>query len=788
MMKFLAILLAIVSSSTLTYHKILEANGLCEFVDFDDAGCSGLKDALIKDGYTAGACPSTHAKTNCDAAVAEELKSVEALGKMIYGVFCGLNFDLVTHNYACGESRESRRMETYHEVDDLGRCTSLQFDADKCSGLKEDLESTAEEHEYSSGLCPTTYSKSNCDTATLGSSEVALAVVERHYGAFCDKDAGDFTLNMACAETSSETPTIVETLHQIDASGTLCYHTSIYDTACPELSEELKRDAGYISGPCPSTYARSQCHSTIQPELDAVSLMATGFLHIVCKLDVAHFTYSYGCAETRTFHAASSQMSLPDARAYCKGRNDLLAVPRGLSETYAIRALLPSGDVRAWLGLSQDSEMNWISDDTTSHLAWTNWKAEEGNDKFGEKAGAAMVWQKDWKGEWYDMVNDDGRLHYAVCVEVPVEARMRTFHKFDASGDLCTYVDFDRLECTDLTKALEDEGYTPGHCPSTHTESFCTSTAQKEMMPVVILGKSIFSVYCDFDFDDITYGYGCAKGSSAPKCPAECANAIAADASTVTDSHFCSTTMTGLKNGNKHVFPEACNDLGERTVGFCMAEIYQKCVEGSENLRCPLLEYGLPPVLKDCEPETCGEWKEAVDTGCAKEASTCLKDEMQGKLGCTKDGKDLVISSLAPCGDAKRCAKSGKEFCHFDDSLLGSEGRCELCSHTLCAHLTNDKAKKECEAICGQDDCTSGKGCLATCGSKKPATCKQLKSTMESPTGCGKSCNQCYVDLYNAKLGCTGGDKVQSRIDGDSDSCASLSILMLATVAIFCWI
>merc|ERR1719336_2556213 len=302
------------------------------------------------------------------------------------------------------------------------------------------------------------------------------------------------------------------------------------------------------------------------------------------------------------------------------------------------------------------------------------------------------------------------------------------------------------------------------------------------MMPVVILGKSIFSVYCDFDFDDITYGYGCAKGSSAPKCPAECANAIAADASTVTDSHFCSTTMSGLKNGDKHVFPEACNDLGERTVGFCMAEIYQKCVEGSENLRCPLLEYGLPPVLKDCEPKTCGEWKEAVDTGCAKEASTCLKDEMQGKLGCTIDGKELKVSSSAPCGKTKSCTKNG-EFCSFDDKL--EKGTCELCSLSLCALLTNEKAKVECLKACGEDDCTAGPGCDDSC-ERTAKTCMQLKNVMESPNGCGRTCNQCYIDVHNARLGCEGKLKVQSRIDGDSAS--TLSILMLASIAIFLWI
>jgi len=48
-------------------------------------------------------------------------------------------------------------------------------------------------------------------------------------------------------------------------------------------------------------------------------------------------------------------------------------------------------------------------------MGWTNWKSGEGNDRRGVTAGAAMVWQSGWSGEWYDMPNYDGRVHYVVC-------------------------------------------------------------------------------------------------------------------------------------------------------------------------------------------------------------------------------------------------------------------------------------------------------------------------------------------------------------------------------------
>jgi len=359
------------------------------------------------------------------------------------------------------------------------------------------------------------------------------------------------------------------------------------------------------------------------------------------------------------------------------------------------------------------------------------------------------------------------------------EPRMKTFHKIDASNGLCVMVDFDRFECNDLSNVLaKEDGFIPGPCPSSHTKDNCDSTTRFELDAVALVGRIIYSVYCDLDTDDVTYDYFCEAGSNAPKCPKECADAIAAADK---DAEFCSTIMNELPKGKKHAFPDACSDLGEMTVGLCMPELYEKCVPGSDDYLCPIPEYGLPPVLKDCKPTTCEEWKEAVDTGCAKDVSACLKDEMQGNLECTKHGKKLTKSSSTPCSKSKACAKSG-EFCYFDDEL--ETGECGLCSFYFCEHLSNDKAKAECRKTCNPD-CTTDLGCDRTC-KREPETCKQLKDTMESATGCGKTCNQCYIDLYNAKLECKGGDKVQSRMDGDSAS--SLSILMLATVAVFLWV
>jgi len=553
MIKFIAILLVVASSSTTFYHKLDEKNNMCSQAAFDVAECSDLKAAVEEEGFTAGPCPGI-AQVSCSHSQEEELKILELAWKLTFSAFCNFRTDIVDFEYRCVGP-----VEKYHHVETGYPCASIEFDANKCSGLKDHItqEENVENGAFLSGACPKLYTQSNCGETELEAYETRVAESKRDLEAFCSADI-DFTLNLLC------------------------------------------------------------------------------------------------------------------------------------------------------------------------------------------------------------------------------EPRMKTFHKIDASNGLCMYVDFDRFECNDLSNVLENEdGFVPGPCPSGHTRDNCDSTTRLELDAVAALGKIIFSGYCDFDFDDVTYDYLCEEGSSAPTCPKECADAIAAADK---DAEFCSTIQNDVKDGKKHAFPEACSDLGDMTLGLCMTELYEKCIEGSDEYICPIPEYGLPPVLKNCEPQNCAEWKEAVDTGCAKDVSACLKDEMQGNLGCTKQGKPLSVASYASCSKSEACAESG-EFCYFDDD--SETGECQKCSYVLCKYLTNDKAKAECLQECPNQDCTADLGCDDTC-ENRPKTCKQLEATMESVSGCGKTCNQCYIDVYNAALECKGGDKVQSRLDGDSAS--ALSILMLATVAIFLWV
>ena len=90
-----------------------------------------------------------------------------------------------------------------------------------------------------------------------------------------------------------------------------------------------------------------------------------------------------------------------------------LVIPKNQAQTDEIRGLLPSGNVRAWLGI-QNINGAWTPDDPNyGDIAWTNWRpGGEGNQ--GE-SNAGIVWEDDWDGLWYDM-NPNGRLHYAVCV------------------------------------------------------------------------------------------------------------------------------------------------------------------------------------------------------------------------------------------------------------------------------------------------------------------------------------------------------------------------------------
>ena len=106
-------------------------------------------------------------------------------------------------------------------------------------------------------------------------------------------------------------------------------------------------------------------------------------------------------------------MTLNDARDYCKNRNQFLVVPKDQDETDKIRAMVGNGNKRAWVGINRKSG-SWESDDSTCDLSWLNWNSGEGNDgNVGD--GAAMVWQRAWNGQWYDMPGDDGRKHSAVC-------------------------------------------------------------------------------------------------------------------------------------------------------------------------------------------------------------------------------------------------------------------------------------------------------------------------------------------------------------------------------------
>merc|ERR1712174_191043 len=56
------------------------------------------------------------------------------------------------------------------------------------------------------------------------------------------------------------------------------------------------------------------------------------------------------------------------------------------------RTLLPSGNVRAWLGIYRTNDLTWLKDNG-ENMGWTNWRSGEGNDRRGLTAGAGMVWQ-----------------------------------------------------------------------------------------------------------------------------------------------------------------------------------------------------------------------------------------------------------------------------------------------------------------------------------------------------------------------------------------------------------
>jgi len=551
------------------------------------------------------------------------------------------------------------------------------------------------------------------------------------------------------------------TYHKAEDEQNLCSLVVFDDSECPELKAELVKQQ-FIAGSCPNT-RETNCDVSQDQAAKILQLGWKFALSAFCGFNQDHVEFHYKCVQ-------------PDGDEPVQARNmETYHVENaGQPCAYVEFDVNKCADMKEALSNGTKLGEKFSSGPCPSTYTKSSCENEDTAPKADEVANRKLA-----LGQLCTLVDD-------FTYDLACEPRMKTFHKIDASNGLCTYVDFDRFECNDLPNFLEnDQGYLPGPCPNTHDRSYCDSTTGTEMDSVAALGTLTMSVFCNLDVDDVTYGFACEEGRGAIKCPEACANAIAADKSTAADeangieaTGFCSTIMTELE---KDVFPDACSDLGETTLGLCMTELYEKCVIGHEELICPIPQYGLPPVLKDCEPKTCGEWKAAVDTGCAKQASACLKDELQGNLGCTINGKDLKVSSSDACGKTKACTKNG-EFCSYDENM---EGKCELCSLSLCALLTNEKAKAECLKACGEDDCTTGPGCDYSC-ERTAKTCTQLKNVMESPNGCGRTCNQCYIDVHNARLGCEGKYKVQSRIDGDSAS--ALSILMLASIAIFLWI
>jgi len=177
-------------------------------------------------------------------------------------------------------------------------------------------------------------------------------------------------------------------------------------------SQNANDDGIMLQNGCPSDY----------PERYPGTNRCFGFIwgNFGCNIDPENDPARHHALDRRCVYSeekyivASSQMTLPNARAYCHSRSRFLAKPQNEVDRDSIRALLPSGNVRAWLGIYQQNDMTWRRDDGES-MGWTNWKSGEGNDRRGENAGAAMVWQSGWTGHWYDMPNNDGRLHYVVC-------------------------------------------------------------------------------------------------------------------------------------------------------------------------------------------------------------------------------------------------------------------------------------------------------------------------------------------------------------------------------------
>merc|ERR1719273_1241900 len=117
---------------------------------------------------------------------------------------------------------------------------------------------------------------------------------------------------------------------------------------------------------------------------------------------------------------APNALTHPAAVDYCSKKGLYLVIPKNQSETNEIRALLPSGDVRAWLGF-QKVNGRWTPDNPNyGKILWTNWAKNEGN---SGSPNAGIIWQRGHNGKWYDMIPGP-RKHYAVCslAKAPTEA------------------------------------------------------------------------------------------------------------------------------------------------------------------------------------------------------------------------------------------------------------------------------------------------------------------------------------------------------------------------------
>jgi len=544
------------------------------------------------------------------------------------------------------------------------------------------------------------------------------------------------------------------TYHILNEGTGVCTFIEFDDTECSGLKDALTVEQGYSAGACPSTYSNSQCSASISHDMEPILISGKLVYSVYCGLDTTKISHGIVCVETPSVDSQPMET---------------------YHFTHQTLCVTIDYDVTKCTGLEEELIDNkYISGPCpTSHSNVCDEEIETKQEQGFERVIDSL-------GDFCDVEAGDATLKL-LCAD----ARMKTFHKIESG--LCVYVDVDDTQCPDMEDFLvsDDQGYISGPCPPTHQQSFCDTTHEEEMQTYAFLTEALLGAFCNWDFDDLTYDYGCEKVN---KCPEECAKAIADETLIAHDEYngivgtgFCSSITSKSADEIKSVLPETCN--GENAVDLCMPELYEKCVARSDWLICPVEDYGFPHVLKDCEPKTCDEWKEVTETGCAKDASDCVKDELQGRLHCTKDGADLPQSSSTPCSDENSCGRED-EFCHFGESSLENEGECELCEFWKCDMIDNEKAKAECIATCGADTCTLTR-CFSSCR-PGPQTCQQLKNAVESPTGCGKHCNQCTVDFLNTRLACEGEDEVQSRIDGDSaDSAIDFPVFMILLAAIY---